>query len=474
MSGKITDENQSPTTGISWWWFFIFIWVILIAYNLFWKRKAEHHGFSSIFFDRIIGITGAFTLGCFSVMMIALSVIHFQKNENTSLLSKFYGSWLVQNLSGVTLSPKYEKIDWLYFERKTDTLRVLSENKGVQILIGTGLSQKNSSKYTLIGGKIVSENNNNIFIDEKTYSGKIVEKTDKIIVASNSGGIIFITPKKEFAYTGRIYPVVNTILSWDEDTIAWIEKTGSGYQPYKNGIPLWKSLKKVEHLGISNNGYDTVILWDDESGTLSIYKNGIKEKSIKEWYIPWTFGTNGTHWIYGINQNGIKHIVYDDTILPGELSEIREIFLENGGSSYAFFGRPLWEERYCIFTKYRWNICGFDGYMNPWLWADGVSIIYSAKKNDIWSIYRNTDVLIRDSGYETKTSVTNDYFFFDTTNPKHSLYIEKEQDNKYTLRKEWKIIPWTWDDVWLDVSFGYDGKIIMSAKKQDGWYIIEI
>jgi len=112
--------------------------------------------------------------------------------------------------------------------------------------------------------------------------------------------------------------------------------------------------------------------------------------------------------------------------------------------------------------------------MNPWLWADGVSVIYSAMKNNTWSIYRNTDILIRDSGYSTKTSVTNDYFFFDTTNPKHSLYIEKEWDNRYILRKEWKIIPWIWDDVGLDVSFGYDGKIIMSAKKQDGWHIIEI
>jgi len=109
MSGKITDENQSATTGISWWWFFILIWIILIAYNFFGWKKEEHHGFSSLFFDRIIGIVWAFTLGCFSLMMITLSVLHFQKNENISILSKFYWSWAIQSLSGVNISPVYEK-----------------------------------------------------------------------------------------------------------------------------------------------------------------------------------------------------------------------------------------------------------------------------------------------------------------------------------------------------------------------------
>jgi len=81
------------------------------------------------------------------------------------------------------------------------------------VFIGTGLSQKNSSKYTLMGGRIVSENNNNILIDAETYSGKIIEKTDTIIVISNSGSVTFITPKKEFSYTGRLNPVMSPILA---------------------------------------------------------------------------------------------------------------------------------------------------------------------------------------------------------------------------------------------------------------------
>jgi hypothetical protein len=64
-------------------------------------------------------------------------------------------------------------------------------------------------------------------------------------------------------------------------------------------------------------------------------------------------------------------MVYDGSFIPGKYEEIREIFLERSGNSYAYFGRPLGERKYCLFTRYRGNICGIEGYMNPRLSADG-------------------------------------------------------------------------------------------------------
>lgn len=90
--------------------------------------------------------------------------------------------------------------------------------------------------------------------------------------------------------------------------------------------------------------------------------------------------------------------------------------------------------------------------MNPQLGADGESILFAGYKDGLWSIYRNTDTVIRDTGYHG-INIANDYAFFDTTNPKQYLFIEKTRDNKYLYRKNGKIIPGTWEDVSLDVWF---------------------
>jgi len=206
----------------------------------------------------------------------------------------------------------------------------------------------------------------------------------------------------------------------------------------------------------------------------AIYKDGTLWRNFDTWAIKNSFKTLGNHFIYQKEENNIKKIVYNDIPLSQELSEVREIFLQNNWSSYAFFWRPLGETKYCLFTRYRWNICGLEGYMNPRLGADGSSVIYAGLKDGTWSLYRNTDILVKNTGYRTLTTVENDYLFFDITNPRHYIFIIEQPDGKYILRKEWKEVSGLWDDVWLDISFWYDWKILMTAKKQDGWHIIEI
>jgi hypothetical protein len=71
--------------------------------------------------------------------------------------------------------------------------------------------------------------------------------------------------------------------------------------------------------------------------------------------------------------------------------------------------------------------------MNPRLGADGSSIIYAGLSGGIWSIYRNTDTVVRDTGY-THADISNDYVFFDITNPKQYVFLENN-DGKYQVRK---------------------------------------
>ena len=43
------------------------------------------------------------------------------------------------------------------------------------------------------------------------------------------------------------------------------------------------------------------------------------------------------------------------------LQDVREVFLEkNGGASYAYFGKPVGEEKWCLFTRYKGNLCGLE------------------------------------------------------------------------------------------------------------------
>lgn len=132
-------------------------------------------------------------------------------------------------------------------------------------------------------------------------------------------------------------------------------------------------------------------------------------------------------------------MVYDSGVFKNQFEEVRELFIEKNGNSYAFFARPLGDKKYCLFTRYRGNLCGLDGYMNPRLGADGGSVIYAGLKDGVWNIYRNTDIVVNDTKYHS-ANVQDDYVFFDITNPKQYLFIEKTSDGKYLFRKNGKIM----------------------------------
>lgn len=79
--------------------------------------------------------------------------------------------------------------------------------------------------------------------------------------------------------------------------------------------------------------------------------------------------------------------------------------------------------------------------MNPRFSADGSSILYAGYKDDVWGIYRNTDVLVRNTGY-SNTDISGDYVFFDVTNPRTYLFVKKDiSTGKYILIKNGKTLP---------------------------------
>ncbi len=132
---------------------------------------------------------------------------------------------------------------------------------------------------------------------------------------------------------------------------------------------------------------------------------------------------NGTDSIYAAEQDGSIELVYDGAIIDRKFDEIREIFLDADSSGYVYFGRPLGEQSYCLYTRYRGNLCGLTGYMDPRPSPDGTSIVYAGLKDGNWGIYRNAIPIIRNTGYPNRGDISRDYVFFDITNPSYYLFI---------------------------------------------------
>lgn len=106
--------------------------------------------------------------------------------------------------------------------------------------------------------------------------------------------------------------------------------------------------------------------------------------------------------------------------------------------------------------------------MSPTLGADGVSVLFAGYKDGVWSLYRNTLRIIKNTGYTKTEGISNDYVFFDTTRPETYLFLEKNlQTGTYQYRKNGKLIEKKWEDVSIHVSFGYDNHIITTAKDKE-------
>jgi len=43
--------------------------------------------------------------------------------------------------------------------------------------------------------------------------------------------------------------------------------------------------------------------------------------------------------------------------------------------------------------------------------------------------------------------ISGDYVFFDITNPKQYLFVERQSSGEYQLRKNGKLVPGLWKDV---------------------------
>jgi len=382
-----------------------------------------------------------------------------------------YGSWFMQTIA-------FNEISGFYFDRKNDTLEFFWKNWNTQVFFS-------------------SKNHTGTIMQSYTYGKNIITITDAGRWINNTPieKDVSIAPYKEYAIIEdtKSWKILihkhGEIVLWKDtpdpilvlsaevgNIVSWIEQDSDTreYVIKKNNNTIWRWSEEPIYGAISKGWYDTMHLLRWDNNTYISIKNGTTIDPIREWYIPWTWQSNGSHSIYTIEYwSGIKNIIYDGVSIWKDLSEVREVFLERGWNSYAFFGRLTWGDSYCFFSRFRWSTCGLKWYMNPQTGADGSSVIYGWFRDGIWSIYRNSSLVIRDTWYSAH-DIRWDYLFFDTTNPKQYVIFQKIAWEKYQIRKNNKVIPWVWEDVGLDVGFWYNNTVYLTAKDEKWWRVLEL
>ena len=472
---EIRTNTWVLAPNLSWGWIFLATWMGLLIASIFHKNVGSKHKLSLA--DHLLGwLSACIVLGLTWLIMAVSYTPELQKNTNWRILEIIFGSGWTKTISWVTQSKAFLSINNLTFDRKQDNINFFSSSGKEMILMPDGIkfdrlpyavSVIGGTKYTITAdGSITNSNGESL---GKAY----LPQNTKDWILYHTGNIIkWITQLWNNTYSGEYNKVSDIMYSSEWNNFIWKNKTASGYTLMKNGNIFWNEEISITHISINKNGNSVMAIIENWSGAKYIIKNGVKVEKILTGFIENSLKMNGMNSMYAIEQDWYIWLVYNGVIINRKFDEIREIFLDRDGDGYVYFGRPLGEQSYCLYTRYRWNLCGITGYMNPRISADGSSIIYAALKDDAWWIYRNASPIISNTGYMSDGDISQDYAFFDITNPSYYLFI-KHIENWYKLYKKWSWVNGNWKDVWLDVSFGYDNKVIMSAEDQEWWKLIE-
>jgi hypothetical protein len=483
-AGRIsTVKGGEVISWVAWGWIFLVIGVVLLimSYKKSEVSSDEDAPFSDAI-DTVIGMVWGFALACIAGILILSSLSYFSREQNHEILTRIYTSGEIRVLSGgirtltaSTLFPTFSYDRWsdsMLRSTPTSSGSIWTLTKEGQtstgilkagltpLLLGQAIYGIDTNGYAYSGGKLLL--------------GSRISEGSKAIIYKNEWVIQVIHKDGKNTLNYKWILMSPLILSEDTSTLVWTEGQAGSKQIKRNGESLGETYTKIDRIDISKSGQSIMALVESGSSMILV-KNGIPLGALSEGTLSGSYKSNGAHSLFITEKDWIKKVVHDMEVVSRDLSVVRETFLEEEGGSYAYFARPIGEERYCLFTRYQRNLCGLEWYMNPVLWADWGSIIFAGKKDGIWNIYRNTDIIVANTGYSPKWTIDYDYAFFDTTNPRTYLFIERNgESGGYTYRKNGKLLPWVWKDVSTEVTFGYDSHILTAAEDESGWSIIEL
>ncbi len=472
-SGEVRSSAGLLAPSLSWGWIFLAAGIGLLIASMF-GDEIEGSSNPSLW-DHWLGWLSSITILILTWVIIAISYIPNTERSRSHVLENTFGSGSSETHSGVTRSIVFPSIEKMTFDRASDSISFFVSSGTQMVSLPSGqiydrlpytTTTIGNMRYTISADGIVTK-------DSGTIMGKAILPQDmsRTIVMRSGSEIVSLSRYGIRTLSGGYTSMEDIIATRDGEHSIWQSRTPDGSRIYRDGEAITIPHHEISHISASSDGRSVMaVVWESD-GIRYIVKNDVKIEQIGSGYIEGTLRMNGTESIYAIERDGMIEIIHNGAIIDRKFDEIREVYLDSDGGGYAYFGRPLGESTYCIYTRYRGNLCGLTGYMNPRQAPDS-SVVYAAIVDGAWGIYRNTSPIIRNTGYINREDISRDYVFFDITNPSYYLFI-RGSNTGYRLYKKWAWIDGVYKDVGLDVSFGYDYKVIMSVQDTLWWRLLE-
>lgn len=480
IAGIVKNFSGIILQSFAWGWIFLLIGGVLLLWMFISREQVDQKTEFWEFYEKIIGVVGFIVLLILSVFVIFVAEKTAKKIDHKADLYTIFAKDDVQVLSGATLSRPFDEIKNFYFNRKNDVFSFVWVENGESVLYPSKQKLENSlnvSSVQIFWKRTFLIYENGVVMENDKVLGILQwEINEKFLLLKNADNkYVFINDEWENIIDANFEEIDKLTYVENTKNIYWRARDGELEAIYKNGKKISNDYKNILRFALSHD--ETLMLVvERDAWEKMIIRDKVVIHTMNENYVSGTLQMNGNDTLYAIKNpdDGSFSLVMNGTILERKLDEVREIFLEKNSSGFAYFGRPQAEPQYCLFTRYKGNLCGLSGYMNPKFTPYSSDVIFAGLKDNTWKIYRNTNEFVKDINYTETKNIYGDFFFFDTTTPRYFLIVEKKWD-KYILNKMWKRLPEAYDDIDIEsVKFGYDEKIFIVVKHDGKWKIAEL
>ncbi len=445
VTGMVKSFSHQVLQGFSWGWIFLLIGLVFLVLTFVRDDEqflpSQKNDFSLVY-EKILGIVGMITLTLLTAFIIFIAEQNSAKSTKSSALGNIFTTSELTTASGQLLSPSFQEIRNFSYNRSKNIFSFIATDKnGVTKAFPSKITIQNpenlASVRTIGERNFFVQNDGNVVENEKNI-GRFIsgENSQFLAFRSENGELHIVTDSGEQIFQTETETTDKIFYNSQTKDVFWREKIGDAHMIFKNGKKLSDAYPSILRYSVAEDGSMMMIV-EDQNFAKMVVKNGTVIHTIREEYVQGTLRMNAYNVLYTIKNTDDESfsLVMNGAVLDRRLDEIREIFLEQNSSGFAYFGRPQGENRYCFFTRYRGNLCGLEKYMNPALEGDNSGIVFAAFREGHWSIYRNATELIRKSGYQNRSDISYDYFFFDPTNFRHYVFIEKTE-NGYVINKK--------------------------------------
>ena len=352
--------------------------------------------------DHWLGWLASLTVLTLTGVIIAISYVPGTVGSRSRVLENIFGTGMSETRSGVTRSMAFPSIEKMVFDRSTDSVSFFAASGTQMVSLPSGQTYDRlpyatttigNMDYTISAEGLVTK-------DTGTIMGKAILPQDmsRAIVMLSGSEILSLSRSGIKTLSGTYTSIEEIIATREGDHSIWKSRTPDGYRIYRDGDAITMPHYEISHISSSSDGRSIMALIGAQDGRRYIIKNDVKIEEIAPGYIEGTLRMNGTESLYAVERDGAVELIHNGTILDRKFDEIREVYLDMDGGGYVYFGRPLGEQTYCVYTRYRGNLCGLSGYMNPRQAPDS-SVVYAGLREGIWGIYRNSVAIIRNTGY---------------------------------------------------------------------------